>query len=74
VPYKYAVQNRNKEVRRWGLWAYHGLRRKNLQHNLDEFVFRFNRRRARHAAFATLLGIGARTGTAPYHVLIGKAP
>ncbi|MGH7115745.1 MAG: hypothetical protein ACREE9_14795 [Stellaceae bacterium] len=34
---------------------------------LDEFVFRFNRRRTRHAAFATLLGIGARTAPAPYH-------
>jgi hypothetical protein len=44
----------------------------NLQHYLDEFVFRFNRRRTRHAAFNTLLGIGARTAPAPYHVLIRK--
>ncbi len=60
-------------LKRWGLGVYHGLRRKYLQRYLDEFVFRFNRRRTRHAAFATLLGIGARTGPAPYHVLIGKA-
>jgi len=26
---------------------------------LDEFVFRFNRRRTRHAAFRSLLGIAA---------------
>ena len=50
-----------------------GLRKPNLQHYLDEFVFRFNRRRTRHATFDTLLGIGARTAPAPYHVLIRKA-
>jgi len=60
-------------LKRWGLGVYHGLRRVNLQHYLDEFVFRFNRRRTRHAAFNTLLGIGARTAPAPYHVLIRKA-
>ena len=60
-------------LRRWGLGVYHGLRRTNLQHYLDEFVFRFNRRRTRHAAFNALLGIGARTAPAPYHVLIRKA-
>ena len=60
-------------LKRWGLGVYHGLRKTNLQHYLDEFVFRFNRRRTRHAAFDTLLGIGARTTPAPYHVLIHKA-
>src|SRR6201981_3584655 len=60
-------------LKRWGLGVYHGLRRTNLQHYLDEFVFRFNRRRTRHAAFGTLLGIGARTAPAPYRVLIHKA-
>ena len=59
-------------LKRWGLGVYHGLRKTNLQHYLDEFVFRFNRRRTRHAAFNTLLGIGARTAPAPYHVLIRK--
>jgi hypothetical protein len=29
--------------------------------------------RTRHAAFATLFGIGARIAPAPYHVLIRKA-
>jgi predicted RNA-binding Zn-ribbon protein involved in translation (DUF1610 family) len=60
-------------LKRWGLGVYHGLRKANLQHYLDEFVFRFNRRRTRHAAFDTLLGIGTRTAPAPYYVLIRKA-
>src|SRR3954454_1176316 len=32
-------------AKRWGLGVYHGLRRQHLQAYLDEFVFRFNRRR-----------------------------
>ena len=59
-------------LKRWGLGVYHGLRKANLQHYLDEFIFRFNRRRTRHAAFDTLLKIGARTTPAPYQVLIRK--
>ena len=59
-------------LKRWGLGVYHGLRRTNLQHYLDEFVFRFNRRRTRHAAFDTLLGIATRTLPAPYNLLIRK--
>jgi predicted RNA-binding Zn-ribbon protein involved in translation (DUF1610 family) len=43
----------------WALGTYHGLRRKNLQFYLDEFVFRFDHRRARHTAFLSLLGIAA---------------
>lgn len=35
----------------WALGVYHGLRAKHLQAYLDEFVFRFNRRRKRPAAF-----------------------
>jgi hypothetical protein len=34
----------------WDLGVYHGLRRRHLQSYLDEFVFRFNRGRTRHAA------------------------
>ena len=60
-------------LKRWGLGVYHGLRKPNLQHYLDEFVFRFNRRRTRHAAFDTLLGIGTRTTPVPYRVLIRRA-
>ncbi len=38
----------------WALGVYHGLRRKHFQSYLDEFVFRFNRRRTRHATFRSL--------------------
>ena len=60
-------------LKRWGLGVYHGLRKTNLQQYLDEFVFRFNRRRTRHAAFDTLVGVGSRTPPAPYRVLIRQA-
>ena len=54
----------------WALGVYHGLRRKHLQSYLDEFVFRFNRRRTRHAAFRSLLGIAAGHQPAPYKMFI----
>ena len=43
-----------------------GLRRKHLQSYLDEFVFRFNRRRTRNAAFRSLLSIGLITKPITY--------
>ena len=54
----------------WALGVYHGLRRKHLQSYLDEFVFRFNRRRTRHAAFRSLLGIATAQPPRPYKMLI----
>ena len=57
-------------LKTWALGVYHGLRRKHLQAYLDEFVFRFNRRRTRHAAFRTLLGIGLVTRPVTYKMLI----
>src|SRR5580698_1945451 len=54
----------------WALGVYHGLRRKHLQSYLDEFVFRFNRRRTRHAAFRSLLGIAAGHPPLSYNMLI----
>ena len=52
-------------LKTWGLGVYHGLRRKHSQAYLDEFFFRFNRRKSRHAAFAALLRIAARHDPAP---------
>ena len=52
------------------LGVYHGLRRQHLQSYLDEFVFRFNRRRTRHAAFRSLLGIAAGHPPLTYQMLI----
>ena len=54
----------------WALGVYHGLRRRHLQSYLDEFVFRFNRRRTRHAAFRSLLGIAADHPPLTYQMLI----
>lgn len=47
-----------------------GLRDKHLQSYLDRFVFRFNRRRTRQAAFHSLLGIGMRAKPLTYKMLI----
>jgi predicted RNA-binding Zn-ribbon protein involved in translation (DUF1610 family) len=46
-------------LKRWALGTFHGLRRQHLKRYLDEFVFRWNRRRHTTAAFDTLLGLGA---------------
>ena len=54
----------------WALGVYHGLRRPHLQSYLDEFVFRFNRRRTPHAAFRSLLGIAAGHAPLTYNMLI----
>jgi hypothetical protein len=57
-------------LKTWALGVYHGLRRPHVQAYLDEFVFRFNRRLTRHAAFRTLLGIGVAITPATYKMLI----
>jgi len=57
-------------LKRWALGVYHGLRRPHLQAYLDEFVFRFNRRHSRHAAFRSLLGIGIAITPVTYRMLI----
>ena len=57
-------------LKTWTLRVYHGLRRKNIQTYLDEFVFRFNRRRTRHAAMLPRLSWAAvRTPPMPYRRL-----
>ena len=57
-------------LKTWALGVYHGLRREHLQSYLDEFVFRFNRRRTRHAAFRSLLGIAAVIAPVTYKKLV----
>ncbi len=59
-------------LKTWALGVYHSFRREHLQSYLDEFVFRFNRRRTRHAAFRTLLGISTRIPPATYKMLISQ--
>jgi transposase-like protein len=60
-------------LKRLALGVYHGLRRKHIQAYLDEFVFRWNRRRHFKSTFEALMGIGLRTGPCQYHDLIGKS-
>jgi hypothetical protein len=51
--------------------TYHGVSRAQLQVYLDEFVFRHNRRKQPMAAFQTLLGLGTRQTSTPYHLIRG---
>ena len=60
-------------AKRWALGVYHGLREKHLQAYLDEFVFRFNRRRTPHAAFDRLLGLGLTLEPATYQMLVSRS-
>ena len=39
-------------------------------HDLDEFVFRFNRRKSRHAAFRSLLALALNAKPTNYNMLI----
>lgn len=48
-------------LKQWLIGTHHGVSRDHLQVYLDEFVFRYNRRKQPMAAFQTLLGLG--TGT-----------
>lgn len=57
-------------LKTWALGVYHGLRRKHLRSYLDEFVFRFNRRQTRPAAFRSLLAIAVALKPATYNMLI----
>ncbi len=60
-------------LKRWGLGVYHGLRRKHLQVYLEEYTFRFNRRRLRKISFDKLLGLTVFHPPEPYHRITGKA-
>ncbi len=53
-------------LKTWLRGTYRGVSEAQLQVYLDEFVFRFNRRRTPMAAFQTLLGIGARVPPTTY--------
>lgn len=59
-------------LKRLGLGVYHGFRRRHIQAYLDEFVFRWNRRRHYRSSFDMLLGIGLRTAPMDYWTLIER--
>ena len=67
LPWVYRVL---ASLRTWALGVYSGLRRQHLQSYLDEFVFRYNRRRSRLAAFRSILGISVAIKPATCNMLI----
>jgi transposase-like protein len=58
-------------LKTWLRGTHHGVGHKHLQAYLDEFTFRFNRRRTPMAAFQTLLGLGAQLPPTTYKDLYG---
>jgi hypothetical protein len=59
-----------RHLKRLALGVYHGFRRAHLQAYLDEFVFRWNRRRHYRVAFDMLLGIGLKRAPMTYRALV----
>jgi hypothetical protein len=57
-------------LKRYAMGVYHGFRRKYLQAYLDEFTFRWNRRRYYSVSFDMLLGIGMLVGPVPLKELV----
>jgi len=56
-------------LKTWLRGTHHGVGHQHLQAYLDEFTFRFNRRRTPMAAFQTLLGLGAQLAPTTYRQL-----
>jgi len=56
-------------LKTWLKGTHHGVSAKHLPHYLDEFVFRFNRRRTPMAAFQSLLGLTTQHPPATYKML-----
>lgn len=57
-------------LKSWAAGVYHGLRKKHIQAYLDEFVFRFNRRKNRAEGFVTLLKNAVQMPGTTYKMLI----
>lgn len=63
-------------LKRWILGTHHGaVRLKQLQHYLDEFTFRHNRRKSRHVGkiFYRMLQGATTTEVCPYRRLVGRS-
>ena len=61
-------------LKTWLLGTHHGVGAKHLPHYIDEFVFRFNRRRTPMAAFQSLLGLTTRHTPTTYQMLYAAEP
>ena len=56
-------------LKTWLLGTHHGVSPKHLPHYVNEFVFRFNRRRTPMAAFQSLLGLTTQHQPTTYKML-----
>ena len=61
-------------LKRWAMGVYHGLRKKHAESYLQEFVYRFNRRRHYRSSFERLLGLGIKVGRQTWWDITGKQP
>ena len=61
-------------LKTWLRGTHHGVGAKHLPHYIDEFVFRFNRRRTPMAAFQTLLGLATQHAPTSYKMLYAAEP
>ena len=61
-------------LKTWLKGTHHGVGAKHLPHYLDEFVFRFNRRRTPMAAFQSLLGLTTQHPPTTYQMLYAAEP
>jgi transposase-like protein len=59
-------------LKTWLNGTHHGVDPKYLQNYLDEFVFRFNRRKTPMAAFQTLLGLAAQKAPLGYKKMTSR--
>ena len=61
-------------LKTWLQGTHHGVGAKHLPHYVDEFVFRFNRRRTPMAAFQLLLGLSSRHPPTTHKMLYAAEP
>jgi hypothetical protein len=61
-------------LKRWAYGTFHGFREPHLDAYLNEFVFRWNRRRRFQSTMDIMLGIGRRVGPLTYRQLVHGIP
>ena len=61
-------------LKTWLQGTHLGVSKEHLQVYLDEYVFRFNRRRTPMAAFQTLLGLGGQQSATTYRQIYANGP